>query len=154
MEKKAVLILMGLLVISIVAASAYAMGFGSRGMNGLQDNEELKSAIEAGGYTAYKTAVESGIRKKVQLTEEQFNKLAEKYRQEAPMIEVRQKISKAIKDKDYSAWADAANSLIELKKAQINQENFDKIVQMHQKMQGNNSTMMHFARFKKGHFWR
>ena len=66
------------------------------------------------------------------MTEEQFNNLAQKYKAEAPLRQARQNAQQAIKNNDYTDWSEAINTILEYKKAQINQKNFDKIVQIHQ----------------------
>ena len=151
MEKKTGLAIAALLIISIVAAGAYAIGFGGKGM--FAGNDKVKAAIESGDYSAYTTAAESASKAK-ELTLEQFNNLVQKYKAEAPMIQARKNAEQAIKNSDYTAWSGAMNSLIEYQKARITQQNFDSIVKMHQQMQSNNSTMMHKGKgFGKGRFF-
>lgn len=152
MEKKTGLVVIALLIISMAAAGAYAMGFGGKGPGMFAGNDAATAAIKAGDYNAYTAAVESATKAKVP-TQEQFNGIVEKYKQEAPMIEARQTAEQAIQNNDYTAWSGAMNSIIDFQKAQITQQNFDKIVQMHQKTQSNNSTMMHKGMgFGRGHF--
>jgi len=152
MEKKTGLVVAALLIISMVAAGAYAMGFRGKGLGIFSGNDAVTAAIKSGDYNAYTAAIESATKARVP-TQEQFNSLVEKYKQNAPMIEARQKAQQAIQSNDYAAWSEAMNALIESQKAQITQQNFDRIVQMHQKMQSNNSTMMHKGRdFDRRHF--
>ena len=151
MKKKTGLVVIALLIISMVAAGAYAMGFGGKGLGMLSDNGAVISALKSGDYNAYTAAIESATKAKVP-TQAQFNSLLEKYKQEAPTIEARQKAEQAIQNNDYTAWSAAMNALLDSQRAQINQQNFDSIVKMHQQMQGNNSTMIHKVRgFGRGH---
>ena len=152
MKKKTVLVVVALVILSIVAAGAYAVGFGGKVRGMFSGNDKVKTAIETGDYHAYTQAIESDIKSR-QLTEEQFNKLAERYKAEAPMRDAREKAQQAIENNDYSAWSEAMNSFIESQKTQITQENFENIVKMRQEMKSNDSTMMHGRmNFSRHHF--
>ena len=107
-------------------------------------NSSVKTAIEAGDYSAFISAINSGTGRyrNLNISEDKFNNLV-----------LRQKIEQAIQKNDYNAWKIAKSDLIENEKAQITQENFDKIVQMRQQFQNKNRTAMkHMKGFGKGRF--
>ena len=152
MKKKIGLVAVALLVISMFAAGAFAMGF-SKGHGMFFGNKEVKSAIESGDYNAYALAVDSEIKSR-QLTQEQFNELSERYRMHAAIIEARENAWQAIEGNDYDAWSESMNDIIEIQKTRITKYNFDKMVELHKEMRNNNSTSVHHGmRFGMG-IWR
>ena len=62
------------------------------------------------------------------MTEDQFNQAAERYQEMRQVVDAEQ----AVKDNGYAAWSDAMNSLLDAKRAQITQDNFDRLVQGYQ----------------------
>ena len=145
MEKKTGLILACLLIISMAAAGAYAMGFKGKGVRGFGAEGKIMDSIKAGDYNAYRQAVESlnlTLNGK-ELTQEEFNAIVQRYKQEAPLIDAEQKARQAAMNNDFSSWKDAMNARIDAEKMQVNEENFNSMVKMHSDIKANNSTMMH-----------
>ena len=134
MDKKYGLVLAAILIVSLVAAGSFAMGFLGNG-KGLMQDESVNAALEAKDYNAFVTAIKDAAQNRAsQITEEQFNEMAANYETQKPFIEAHQKVHDAIANKDFAAWQSAMNSMIELQKTQLTQENFDKIVQGYDQM--------------------
>ena len=146
---------LGILVLFLVAlvgsAFAFPGGFG---------NEDVKAAVEANDYEAWKEAVTNG------LTEERFNKAVERYEKisekRAEMEEIKAEIDAAM-DEGYGAWVEAiegrprAEKLLDI----IDEDNFETFVAMHDaKESGDIETAKELADElglkgigkKKGHF--
>jgi hypothetical protein len=127
MNKTISLALIGVLLVSIAGASAFALGWG-RGFG----NADVKAAIEDSDYDAFVASIDRAQTP----TEAQFNQLVENYRQEQPIIDARTKVQAAITADDFNAWRTAMTELIDAEKAkleaqktELTQENFDAIVQ-------------------------
>lgn len=127
MNKKATTITAMLLGIVAVSGTAFAFngGFGS------ENREAIMNAIENGDYESWKTAITET------LTEENFNRIREMHQnREAEMTamqENRDAINQALEDSDYEAWKAAIEEsgrteILEF----INEENFEKLVQIHE----------------------
>ncbi len=154
MEKKLGMVAVALLLVSLVGATVFAAGF--NGMKGESKNPELAAAIAANDYDAYTQAAEAEMASRM-MTEDEFNAFAIHYNEEAPIRTAMASAQTAVQDDDYEAWETAMTTIIESQKAQINRENFDKMVAMHEQMQNVTRTMsMHpkFGRMQMGHAWR
>jgi hypothetical protein len=95
---------LGLLVIGIVAAGAYALPFGK----GMWAGDDMTQALETGDYDAYLAAMDSSNRPDAQvLTEDEFSQRSEQYRE---MAQQRQQVQAALESDDYGAWKGAMSA--------------------------------------------
>ena len=110
-------------------------------------NEDVQAALESGDYEAWKEAMTAG------LTEERFNKSLERYERKAEI--------KAAMEEGYDAWAELVSEhprgekLLEV----INEDNFDRYVEMHDAIEdGDHETAKEIAKelglkgIRRGHF--
>ena len=124
------------LVTLVSSVFAFPGGFG---------NEDVQAALESGDYDAWKEAMAAG------LTEERFNKSLERYEKRSEI--------KAAMEEGYDAWAEVisghprGDKLLEV----INEENFDRFVEMHDAIEaGDHETAKEIAKelglkgFRKG----
>ncbi len=128
MRKTPLLGLMALLVVGLVSVGAFAMPFG-------KGNTEIRDAIEAGDFEAWKSAITSS------LTEERFNKAVEMHQK---MVERRAEtqekfsaVQDAIESSDYQAWLEAIGEHPRAEKLAglITEENFATFAEMYQARQ-------------------
>ena len=121
---------LALLLIGMVVTTGLVYAFGG-GLDS-ESKEEIRQAIEAGDYDAWKEAVSA------KLTEENFNKLVERHQamseKREMMQEHRQAIEAALEAEDYEAWKAAMDGLERGPKIDevITEENFDTFVQLHE----------------------
>ncbi|MBT7903607.1 hypothetical protein HN587_07120 [Candidatus Woesearchaeota archaeon] len=127
MKKIAILGILALLVVSVVAASAYAFPFGQKTMQ----NTELQNALDTGDYTTYLDSFEESDLPfmKYKLTEDQFNERVVKHEQRD---DHREQVKAAVESGDYETW----NSLVIEKNPEmaekITSDNFDKLQELHE----------------------
>ena len=113
------------LVISIGATSAF--GGYLFGMDH-ERNEDIKNAIEANDYEAWKAAMSA------RLTEDNFNRLVERQEAMSERREQREAIMKAIESEDYEAFQVAAEDSSIFHRIQ-DKDDFKMLVQLHQAKQ-------------------
>ena len=129
--KKNILYVLALMIVGLVAVSGLVMATDKETKHSpIQElREQVIDAIEANDYDAWETAWENYI------TEENFNRVVEKYNNFLERMEHRQEIKQAIEDNDYEAWVDAVNDAgIELP-FEMNEDNFELVVELHEAMQ-------------------
>ncbi len=115
MNKKYATGLLALAVCFVAVSGAYAFGgFG-------QGNEAAKEALENNDYTAFVEAISKEI------TEERFEQMVERF-------ENRQAVQQALEAGDYDAWVKAIESRPKITDV-ITEENFPKLVEMHEARQ-------------------
>jgi hypothetical protein len=122
---KQLIAIMALLALGLAATGVFAFGFGGH-MGNKGNNTALTNAIAAGDYNAYLTATNSS---KHQLNETQFDTLATRYKQNAPVRDAMQRAQTALQNKDYNSWKQAMSDLFQL---QTTQDKFDALVQHQQ----------------------
>ncbi len=116
---------LALFVVGLVAIAGAASAFGGF----WQDGGEVKAALEAGDYSAWKEAIES------QLTEDNFNQMRQMNEQRETMKEYRDAMRQAIEDNDYDAWKEAATAMGVDAEDILSEEDFSLLVQMHEAQQ-------------------
>lgn len=122
--RKGILASMAVLIISILTASAFAVGLG-KDANG--NNQAIKEAIENNDYNAWKTAMTS------ELTEERFNQIVEKHQKMQNRKENIDALKAAIEAEDFEAWQSAVSEMENPPKyaSGITEENFDTLVEFY-----------------------
>ncbi|MFH1399871.1 MAG: hypothetical protein ABIG95_07245 [Candidatus Woesearchaeota archaeon] len=110
-------------VIAVGAVSAFG-GFGNR--------EQVRAALDANDYTAWKQAMESG------LTQERFEQMKQKNMRHVQDIESRQAMRKAIENADYDGWKTIVEGMEPtpfIAEKILTQEDFNTLVEIHQARQ-------------------
>ena len=153
MKKSVVVGLMAMAVLSILAVSAFAFG-GGMGRGGPEDREEIDTALESKDYQAYLNVVNASNTNGhgFVLAEDQFYELSAEYQEHKIFMDAHEEAELAIENKDYAAWSAAMNDLVALEQADIDQEHFDKIVNMHAQM--NNQSFPETPLMRRGGFRR
>ncbi len=129
MKKTAMIGTLALLLVGLVAAGAFAFPFG----NGKGEN--IRSAISAGDYEAYKTAYTANMMNETQFSDE-VSRYQEREQNRAQMEEKRQAVEDAISAGDYDAWLAAieGSPMADKLKEVITEDNFATFVEMHNAM--------------------
>jgi len=104
---------LAMLVVSIGAVSAFGWG----------NNEQVKQALDSKDFGAWKQAMSE------QLTEENFNRMAERHGKMAQKIADREQVRAALEAGDYEAWKAAVENMP--RKQEVSEEDFDVMVQMY-----------------------
>jgi len=127
--KKTMLGVLALLLVGIIAVGAYALPFG----NGLQADDAVHDALEAGDYGAYVSALEERWQAHIP-TEEMFAEQAAHFQ---GMEEQRAAIAGALESGSYDVWLEAIKDVDMPTKfaEQVTADNFDLFVKFHQAMQ-------------------
>ena len=109
-----------LLLVGIVAAGAFAFGFG-----GSQLSDGAKQALATDDYTAFKAATNSN------LTQAQFDQMSKRYEQNAARDAAMQAAQKAIVNNDFNAWVTAMTPITK-DTSKLAQDVFNGLVQEYQ----------------------
>lgn len=141
----AAFVIIAFLGIAAVSGFGFAKGFWNQNaQNKTQMQEQQKAmhdAIANNDYAAWKSLMDQRIADmQSQITQENFNRLVEKYKQEEAMQSNREAIQTAVENNDYETWKSLTQS-------QLTRENFDQLVSSYSKMQ--NSVGVHRMRLGK-----
>ncbi len=124
----------GIVALLLVGLVGSAFAFGGIGFG----NEAAKEALETGDYNAWKEAMSA------ELTEERFDKMVERHQK---MTEKRAEMEEAI-EQGYDAWKEFVEDKPHGEKLleAINEDNFDRFVEMHEaKQNGDHETAKEIA---------
>lgn len=122
-----------LALVILVASLGVAQAFGGNFLGNSESRDKIVNAIKAKDYNAWKEAMSA------QLTEENFNKLVERYENVSERQAQREAMEKAVQQGDYEAWKKAAENSPIISKIQ-NEEDFKTLVQLYQAKQEGNYT--------------
>jgi len=118
--------IMALFVIVIIGSVGSALAFWPYLMN-KEQKEAIQEAIKNNDFEAWKNAIISS------LTQENFNRIVERYKVTTEIKELQNKIIRAIKEENYNEYKEAMEKLIDLYKSiskeYLSEEYFNYIVQ-------------------------
>jgi len=124
-------IIFGALALMVVAASIGSISaFGEKffGMDS-GSREKIAEAIETNDYNAWKEAMSA------QLTEENFNMLVERHEAMSEERAQREAMEQALEEGDYEAWKEAVENLAVTHDKILDEDDFERLVQIHQARQ-------------------
>jgi len=154
MNKTTIFAVAALILVSIAAATAFAVPLGNKLiLRNPANNTALIDALKAGNYQAYLRALDDIYQKyRAGITQEKFNELAkqqqEKSQKIASLQDTRTKIDNALETGNFTAWKEAIGSLTGNPNGinTITEENFPKFAEMYQaKKEGNNAEAKRLA---------
>jgi len=120
--KKVAIGLSALLIgLAVISGAVFAFGFPGFGLN-FENREVIQQAIEANDYNAWR---EANI---ATLTQENFDKLVERYKIMSERKELQNAVRQAIESGDYEAYKQAVENLVGSYKM-ISEEDFNAIVE-------------------------
>jgi len=133
MKKTYILGIIGLLVVALVASTAFAFDF--KGMISEENRDAVKDAIVNNDFYAWQEAMIN------ELTEEKFEKLVEMYQTMEDRRADKEAVHAALDANDYDAWVAAIADLeIQPKIAEvINEDNFHLAVELHEARENNDN---------------
>ena len=133
MKKTYILGIIGLLVVALVASTAFAFDF--KNIVSEENRDTVKDAIVNNDFYAWQEAMIN------ELTEERFEKLVEMYQNMENKITVKENVHAALDTNDYDAWVAAIAELkIQPKIASvINEDNFYLVVELHEARENNDN---------------
>jgi len=108
---------LAMLVVSIGAVSAFRWG----------NSEQVKQALDSKDFGSWKQAMSE------QLTEENFNQMAERHGKMVERHAAKQEMREALEAGDFEAWKAAVENMP--RKQEVSEEDFNVMVQMHQARQ-------------------
>jgi hypothetical protein len=117
--KRTTAYLFGLVIVGVLVSVGIASAFGA-GFIGKEQRAAIKKAIEENNFEAWKTAMEQT------LTQENFNRLVEKYRLMTERRELQNTIIEAIKEGNFTAYKEAMEKLSSY---MMSEEQFNAMVQ-------------------------
>lgn len=124
MNKSLIVGLTVVLAVCLVAAGAFAFGFG--GQPGGHPSNQTKAAIEAGDYNAFVASLNGTTN----ITQTQFNALVTRYQKGTAMRTEMQAVQQAIANNDYAAWQTAMTTINP--NADVSQTQFNALVKIAQ----------------------
>ena len=121
--QKAILGIAAIITVVLVAGGVFAYGH-------MPHNDAVRTAIQSGDYQAYTQAMAANnLSGKIPtLTQDQFDAVVAREKQQAPLRAAFDKAHQAVKDKNYDAWKSAMTEVSQLQVEQLTQEQFNELV--------------------------
>jgi uncharacterized membrane protein YgaE (UPF0421/DUF939 family) len=105
--KRTIIYMLGFMIVGVLVSVGIVFAFNSRFMSEEQ-RLAIKRAIEENNFEAWKAAMEQT------LTQENFNKLVERYKTITERKELLNKVKQAIKEGNYTAYKESMEKLVSL----------------------------------------